>query len=203
MADRYAAKPVDDEAAYQVKLRTTQTYFRPDMKVLEFGCGTGSTALTHSPYVKHILATDIAEGMLGHARKKAKAQNISNVEFRLSTLEGLEAQDASFDAVLGLSILHLVEDLDSTIAEVYRVLTPGGFFASSTVCLGDKMGYMRYIAPVGRFLRLFPLLRVFSADALIASLEKAGFTIDHRWKSDDPKSHSTFLIARKPARLSA
>lgn len=45
MAKRYARQPIADEAAYRRKLEVTRTYFRPDMHVLEFGCGTGSTAL--------------------------------------------------------------------------------------------------------------------------------------------------------------
>lgn len=53
IATRYSKKPVADEAAYQKKLQITQEYFRPDMEVLEIGCGTGSTAITHAPHVKH------------------------------------------------------------------------------------------------------------------------------------------------------
>ena len=53
-AERYAKSPVADEASYQKKLQVTREYLRPDMEILEFGCGTGSTAITHAPYVKHI-----------------------------------------------------------------------------------------------------------------------------------------------------
>ena len=49
VAEGYAKKPVADEAAYQKKLQVTRDYFRPDMEVLEFGCGTGSTAIAHAP----------------------------------------------------------------------------------------------------------------------------------------------------------
>ena len=43
-AERYAKSPVSDEATYQRKLAETQSYFTPGMRVLEFGCGTGTTA---------------------------------------------------------------------------------------------------------------------------------------------------------------
>lgn len=50
-ADKYAATPIADEASYQVKLAETRRRMRSDMNVLEFGCGTGSTALLHAPHV--------------------------------------------------------------------------------------------------------------------------------------------------------
>ena len=56
IADRYSKSPVADEESYQRKLQVTREYLRPDMKVLEFGCGTGSTAITHAPFVNHIQA---------------------------------------------------------------------------------------------------------------------------------------------------
>ncbi len=59
-AAKYAQHPVADQAAYEKKLEITRTHFRPDSEVLETGCGTGSTALAHAPYVKHILATDFS-----------------------------------------------------------------------------------------------------------------------------------------------
>jgi ubiquinone/menaquinone biosynthesis C-methylase UbiE len=51
-AERYAKTPVANEVMYQKKLEATQRYFKSDMHVLEFGCGTGSTALVHAPFVK-------------------------------------------------------------------------------------------------------------------------------------------------------
>ena len=58
IADQYSKESIADEAAYQKKLQVTQEYLKPHMEVLEFGCGTGSTAIIHAPYVKHIRAID-------------------------------------------------------------------------------------------------------------------------------------------------
>ncbi len=84
-AERYSKQPVADEADYQKKLQVTREYFQPDMEVLEFGCGTGSTAITHAPYVKHILAIDISSKMIEIAQGKADAENVENVTFKRST----------------------------------------------------------------------------------------------------------------------
>ena len=45
------------------------------MEVLEFGCGTGGTAIIHAPYVKHIRAIDISGNMIAIAKGKAEADS--------------------------------------------------------------------------------------------------------------------------------
>lgn len=197
-ADRYARSPVRDEAAYRHKLAVTQEYLRPDMAVLEFGCGTGSTALVHAPFVGRILATDVSGRMLEIARSKAAAAGVGNVEFRQSAFDELEAPDGGFDAVLALSILHLLADRGAAIARVHRLLKPGGVFVSSTVCLGDFMAWFRLLAPLGRAVGLLPLVRVFTAAELEADLVAAGFRIERRWHPGRGKA--VFLVARKQGR---
>ena len=198
-AENYSKRPVADEAAYQKKLEVTRGYFRPDMAVLEFGCGTGSTAITHAPYVKHIRATDISSKMIEIARGKADAQNVENVTFEQSTIEELSAADQSFDAVLGLNILHLLENKEEAIAKIYRVLKPGGIFVTSTVCLGNGMSYFKVIGPVGKFFGLMPTVKVFTMKQLESSLTDAGFDIDYQWQPGSGKSsfRSVFIVAKK------
>lgn len=122
LATKYAKSPVVDEAAYQRKLEVTRGYFTPDMEVLEIGCGTGSTAVTHAPHVKHIRAVDISSKMLEIARGKADAKRIKNVTFERSSIDGLSVLELSLDAVLGLSILHLLRDKQAAIAKVHQML---------------------------------------------------------------------------------
>ena len=197
IADRYARQPIADEAAYQKKLQITRGYFRPDMEVLEFGCGTGSTALLHAPFVKHILATDIAPRMIEIAKDKATAQGVGNVTFECAAIDTFSAAPQSFDAVLGLNILHLVADPDEVIARVHRMLKPGGVFVTSTACIADMTWVFRAIVPIGRFLRVIPLVRVFTVQELEASLTRAGFSIEHSWLPG--KNKAVFIVARKTA----
>ena len=198
-AERYAKRPVADEAAYQKKLEITQTYLRPDMEVLEFGCGTGSTALVHAPFVKHILAIDLSSKMIEIARGKAEAARVDNITFRRAAIDDFTAPDGSFDAILGLSILHLLADRDAVIAKVHRMLQPGGVFVSSTVCIADTMRVFKLIAPIGKFLGVFPLVKVFTTQDLEASLAAGGFAIDHHWRPGTGKSafKSVFIVAKK------
>lgn len=197
IAARYAKKPVADEAAYRKKLAKTREYLRPDMAVLEFGCGTGSTALAHAPYVAHIRATDMSANMIQIARGKARAMNVGNVTFQQATIEELDVAGGSQDAVLGLSILHLLADKEAVIAKVHRMLKPGGIFVSSTACLGDTMPWFKVIGPIGRWLRLIPRVAVFTREDLEVSLTSGGFEIDYQWQPG--KGKAVFIIARKPA----
>ncbi len=138
IAERYSKRPVANEAAYQKKLQVTREYFQPDMEVLEFGCGTGSTAITHAPYVKHILAIDISSKMIEIAQGKAEAKNVQNVTFKRSTIDEFSESDQGFDAVLGLSILHLLDNKDEVIAKVYKMLKPGGMFALDPLSIAEE-----------------------------------------------------------------
>lgn len=96
IAERYSTQPVADEATYQKKLQITREYFRPDTAVLEFGCGTGSTAIVHAPHVKHIQAIDLSSKMIEIAQARADADNVENVTFAQSTVDGIPAKARPF-----------------------------------------------------------------------------------------------------------
>lgn len=193
MAKRYAKSPVSDEAAYQEKLRKTKAVLTPDSKVLEFGCGTGSTAIILAPEVSDYLATDISSEMLGIAR--GKARGIDNLRFEQKRLEDVSPPEGGFDAVLGHSILHLLPDKEAAIAQAYALLKPGGVFISSTTCMA-KGGFLKPLLWAGHKLGLLPMVNFFSADSLVEAVQAAGFAIEDRWQPK-PKS-ALFLIARKP-----
>ena len=195
VAEGYAKKPVRDEAAYQKKLAVTRDYFRPDMEVLEFGCGTGSTAIAHAPYVKSIRAIDISPKMIEIAKGKAEAAGVENVAFEVATIEDFSAPDGSFDAVMGHSILHLLADKEAALAKVHRLLKPGGVFVGSTVCIAERMAWFKLIAPLGKAIGLMPLVKVFDRTHLEESLAAAGFTLDHVWQP--AKSMAVFIVAKK------
>jgi len=194
-AEGYSKRPIADEAAYQKKLNVTREYFRPDMEVLEFGCGTGSTAISHAPFVKHIRATDISPKMIEIARRKADVGKVDNVTFEAAAIGDIHVSDQSLDAVLGLSILHLLEDKSEIIGRVHRMLKPGGIFVTSTPCLGDTMKFFKIIGPIGRFLRLLPLVKVFTKKELEDSFTDAGFEIDYQWQPG--KGKAVFIVAKK------
>jgi len=194
-AERYAKRPIADEAAYQKKLQVTREYFEPHMEVLELGCGTGSTAIAHAPYVKHIRAIDMSSKMLVIAQDKVDAADVGNVSFEQSTVDDLRVPDQSLDAVLALSVLHLLDNKEAAIAKVHKMLKPGGVFVTSTACLGDVNVFIRLFISIGRFLGLIPLIKIFTATELENSLTGAGFEIDYEWQPK--KIAGLFIVAKK------
>ena len=196
IAERYSRQPIAEEGAYQKKLQVTRGYFQPDMDVLEIGCGTGSTAIAHAPYVKHIQAIDFSSKMIAIAQGKAEANNVKNVTFTRSTIDDLSLADQTLDAVLALSILHLLDNREEVIARVHRMLKPGGVLVTSTVCLGDSMmRFLKLVVPIGRFFGLMPLVKVFTAKDLEDGLTAAGFQVDYKWQPGRDKA--VFIVARK------
>lgn len=195
IAARYSRKPVADQESYETKLGKTDGYLAQDDQVLEIGCGTGTTAIYHAPKVAQILATDISPKMIDIARSKARAANVRNVRFEVSDIENLGGRSEQFDVILAHSILHLVEDVDQVLRQLYAMLKPGGLLISSTTCIGDSAAFLRYIAPLGRALGLLPRISVFREPEFESWIDAAGFVIEERWQPR-PKS-SIYLVARR------
>lgn len=196
IAEKYSQKPVADEAVYQQKLEMTREYFTPQSRVLEFGCGTGSTAIAHAPFVGHIDATDISSEMIAIAERKAIAADIRNVLFVRTDLADLKDRDGEYDVVMGMSILHLLRDPQAAIAKVFSLLKPGGVFVSSTACI-DEMGFWKFLLPIARATGKAPYISVFSREELIGYMTEQGFDLVHQWQPK--KNAAVFLVARKPA----
>ena len=159
-ADRYSKAPVRNEKAYQKKLEITRSYFNPETEVFEFACGTGSTAIAHSPFVKHIVAIDISSRMLEIAQGKAESGNIENITFKQSTLEDFEETPEVFDVAMAHSILHLIENPEAASKRIYKMLKPGGIFVTSTFCLGDSNPIWRIVIPLARLIRVAPYVNI-------------------------------------------
>lgn len=95
--------------------------------VLEIGIGTGRMALPLLPHVGGITGVDIAPLMIEALRAKPGGDQI---RLALADSAHLPFVDASFDAVLLVHILHLVDDLDGTMREMRRILKPDGVILS-------------------------------------------------------------------------
>ncbi len=93
-------------------------------RVLEYGCGRGSSAFFLSDRGAIVSAIDISKAGLDLAREEARNRGLS-IDFRLMNAEKLEFPDSTFDLVCGTAILHHL-DLDRSFGEISRVLKPGG-----------------------------------------------------------------------------
>ena len=196
IAERYAARPIADQAHYERKLALTRRYLRPDSRVLEIGCGTGGTALLHAPYAGHVLATDIAPGMIAVARRRLAEDDPGNVEFRVSDVFELDEAEGSFDMVLALNLLHLVADREAMLRRLHALLKPGGLLVTSTVCLSGLWRLMQPPLALAALAGRVPRLQFFSVARHERELREQGFTEVERLAP--PKAPGgLFLISRR------
>jgi len=105
--------------------------------------------------------------------------------------------DERFDAVLALSVLHLLDDWRAVIHKVHRILKPGGIFVTSTACIGGSNALLKLVLPVGAKLGLIPGVQFISPDALTQAQRDADFSIEEHWNPDDGRT--VFVVARKGA----
>lgn len=198
IAPKYAKTAVPDEHVYTRKLRITQSYLKPDMRVLEFGCGTGTTALHHAPFVKEYIATDIAREMIRIAEQKRSDNGAANVQFSVGTINSAWERKQKFDAVLGLNVVHLLPDWRTQIEAVYRLLPAGGLFITSTACLKERLpwSWLRFVAPLLQTLHVFPTLAFFNKREFRDCIAQTGFEIVHDW-SPESSPMTSFLVCRK------
>jgi ubiquinone/menaquinone biosynthesis C-methylase UbiE len=177
-AEKYIKSPLKDEATYQKKLAITREFLRSDSKVLEFGCGSGATAIFHAPHVKHVIATDISDKMIEAAKRKAVEAGVKNIAFEQGTLDSLNFQNESFDAVLGLNVLHLLADVDGAITRVNQILRKDGVFVSSTSLIAEINFAFRWLISGMQLIGLAPYVSRITKCDLISKLMTSGFAIE-------------------------
>lgn len=198
IAASYAAKPVDDPAAFERKIAITRRHLRPDHTVLDVGCGTGSLALMLAPFAREVHGLDVSGEMIRFANRKKADAGVQNLTFHVGGWDDYDGfGPASLDGLLAYSLLHLVADRDAALAKVFDLLKPGGFFVSSTVCLGQSWIPYRPLLSVMHWLGKAPPVDILRRDQLVAEVERAGF-VDLELPDVGAKPEITFLVARKP-----
>ena len=129
--DKHASQARDDAMLAAPLLDALKNI--PEPFVLDFATGTGrlSFALANRPDFKgRILALDLSRGMLEQAASKLTRQ-LSRVDLLRHPSLPLPFPDASFDAVCALEVLELFPTMDVPLAELTRVLRPGGVLLTS------------------------------------------------------------------------
>ncbi len=94
--------------------------------ILEIGCGPGGN-LAHYPEGARVTATDYSTHMLARARSEVESGEVSaSITLERAEAGRLNYPDASFDAVVSTLVLCSVGNQADTLAEIHRVLRPGG-----------------------------------------------------------------------------
>jgi ubiquinone/menaquinone biosynthesis C-methylase UbiE len=196
---KYAKSRIADPNGYERTLERTRAYLQPGDRVLELGCGTGTTALRLAAGAQNYLATDISGGMIAIAEQKLAAKPIPALSFRTATAEELVREPTRFDAVLGFNYLHMVRNVPDTLHSIYALLKPGGLFISKTPCLGDMNPLIpRLLLPVMQAIGKAPHVSSFSTSGLERWIVETGFDVlvreSHASKGRDQRP---YIVARK------
>ena len=100
------AKRVD-----QIHIKTVENakkYLNGSNIVLDYGCATGTVAIEIAENVKKIYGIDLSSKMVDAAKRKAAERKIENIDFAQSTIFDERYQRESFDVILALNVLHLL-----------------------------------------------------------------------------------------------
>lgn len=127
----------------QVQRLRGETLAEVEGETLEIGFGTGLNLEHYPDHVRRIVAVDPAEGMARIARRRIERSRI-DVDLRVQTAEELPFQDGRFDCVVSTWTLCGIRDARRTIAEIGRVLRPGGRFLYLEHGLSEEPAVQRW-----------------------------------------------------------
>ncbi len=149
---------------------------KPADTLLDIATGGGHVARVIGPHVGKVIASDLTPEMLDHAIPYLREQGLADVERLVADAQDLPLDDASVDIVTCRIAPHHFPDPAVFVAEVARVLRPGGRFllVDSTVPEG----------PVGAFFNAYEAVRdpshvrSLTVEEWVGLLERHGFRIE-------------------------
>jgi ubiquinone/menaquinone biosynthesis C-methylase UbiE len=177
-------------------------------RVIEVGAGNGRMFAHYPPAVTEVLAVEPEPRLRAAAETAARTAPVP-IRVVDGVADPLPAGDGEFDAAVTALVLCTVPDQRAALAEIRRVLRPGGELRFLEHVIAEQPGTLRRVQRIADA-TLWPLLAggCHSARDTAAAITAAGFTVDelHRFRfpPDGPTSPSSPLIrgsATSPAHL--
>jgi ubiquinone/menaquinone biosynthesis C-methylase UbiE len=155
---------VQDRRAAETRERLSRLLtLRGDERVLDVGTGAGALALALAPLVREVVGIDLVPELLAEGRKRAPA----NVELIEADATALPFESSTFDVVSTARTLHHVPRPELVVAEMNRVLRPGG-----TMIVVDQLAPVDPLAAIE--LNVFERTRDPSTTRVLADVDLRG-----------------------------
>ncbi|WP_153099736.1 class I SAM-dependent methyltransferase [Paraburkholderia hayleyella] len=181
-AAAYLASPVHATGA---DLRTLAEAIAttPDAVVLDMGCGAGHASFAVAPHAASVVAYDIAPPMLATVAAAARERGCDNIRTQQGAAEQLPFAAASFDWVISRMSAHHWRDVGAALAEVRRVLKPGGRVLFVDIAGHDEPLFDTHLQAV-ELLRDGSHIRNYRANEWLAFFAAAGMVanVRQRWR---------------------
>jgi SAM-dependent methyltransferase len=116
-------------------------HLRPDMTLLDVGCGPGTITADFAGLVAHVTAVEMTDGALDLARRELARRGIGNVEAVVSDVHALDFPNDTFDVVHAHQVLQHVGDPVQALRDMARVCRPGGVIAARDADYGTFTWY--------------------------------------------------------------
>jgi ubiquinone/menaquinone biosynthesis C-methylase UbiE len=155
--------------------------------VLEIGAGTGLNLRHYPAGVCEVVVTEPSAGMMSRARDKATAVGFP-VRFVEASAEDLPFTDAEFDTLVSTLVLCSVEDQSRALAEIRRVLKPGGRFLFLEHVRADERSLARWQDRLDRPWSATVGMGCHANRRTLESIEAAGFDVEGLERGTLPKS---------------
>ena len=196
VARRYANMSMRNPSEYEKTLDLIRAYLRPNDRVLELGCGTGTTAVKLAAAVARYIASDYSAEMIAIAAEKRSEARAANLEVAVGDVCDGTLPEGPFDVILGFNLLHLLPNRRLAFDEIARNLRQGGLFISKTPCLGGLYRVLQPVVALFRMMGKAPEFHFLSPGRLEREIMQAGFEIVET--GDYPKRPPRrFVVARK------
>lgn len=111
---------------YREMVSITKRLVPRGAKVLECAGGTGELSLAAAEKADSVFCTDNSEKMLRVAEEKAKKRGITSISFGRQNIFKLDADDEAYDVVIAGNVLHLLDNPENAVRELYRVTKRDG-----------------------------------------------------------------------------
>ncbi len=180
-------------SAYARMIRMMTDALSSDMDVLEVATGTGLIALGVAGSVRRVEAIDFSPKMIAAAKKKPAPPN---VRFAVADATALPHAEGSFDAAIISNALHIMPDPEKVLANIARVLKPGGLLIAPTYSHGHlRESTWNLNAKVLRWIG-FETYSKWTPEEYLAFIRENGFRVE-RWEVMRAAFPLVYVEARK------